>query len=103
MKPLGIVSTGIFVFALAVLGASVYADQPRLCMQVIAKAWAKKHNATPDMYIQQTADSLHVPAASLTELNEAREKSTADAYAKDHSPEEAAQRMEIFRRRASCK
>lgn len=85
MKPLRIISIGIFVLALAVLGAFIYVNQPKLCMQVIAEIWAKNHNVTPEMYIRQTADFLHMPAATLAELNEAWKKSAADTEFCDHS------------------
>jgi hypothetical protein len=72
------------------------------CIQVAAQAWAKKNNATPDMYIRQQRIFLDLPDASEQELNEAWAKWMIATYAKDHSAADAMQWLETFRKNANC-
>lgn len=91
--------------AAAACGAFVffnYIDRSKLCIQVIAEQWAKEKGLTPDMYIRQNAQFLHMQGATDREVNEAWKKWMSEADSKDHDAAQAAQRMEMLRNRADC-
>jgi hypothetical protein len=54
------------------------------------------------MYMRQQAIFLDLPGATGEELNTAWQKQAAETYARDHSPAEAAQWIEAFRKAANC-
>jgi len=80
-----------------------YFESPKLCIGVMAQMMAdKQKDVTPDMFMRETADLLDIRGATGEKLNEAWEKEILERYTKAHSPAEAAQWMEDFRKRGNC-
>jgi hypothetical protein len=105
MKRLGPATIGVALMAAGALGAFIHARyfaSPKLCVSVMAQLWAKQKNATPDMFMREQADLLDLKGVTDEKLNEAWQNWMIEIYAKNHSPAEAAQWMEAFRKRGNC-
>jgi hypothetical protein len=78
-------------------------DSPKLCIAVMAQTMtAKQKDDTPDRFMREIADLLDLKGATDEKLNEAWEKEIIERYTKAHSPAEAAQWMEDFRKQGNC-
>jgi hypothetical protein len=105
MKRLGPATIGVSLMAAGALGAFIHAryfDSPKLCIEVMAQMMAKQKDVTPGMFMRETADLLDLRGVIDEKLNEAWQNWIIGVYAKNHSPAEAAQGMEDFRKRGNC-
>jgi hypothetical protein len=105
MKRLRPAITGVLLMAAGALGAFIHAayfDSPKLCVEVMAQMMAKQRNVTQGMFMREQADLLGLPGVTGEKLNEAWRNWILGVYAKDHSPADAAQWMEDFRKRGNC-
>jgi hypothetical protein len=106
MKRPGRAVTGLALMAvagsLAVFINARYFEGPKLCVGVMAQLWAKEKNSTPNMFMREHADLLDLKGATNEKLNEAWQNWITEVYARNHSPAEAAQWMEAFRKQWNC-
>jgi hypothetical protein len=107
MKRLGAISIGaVSMMAAGALVGFIHAryfDSPKLCIAVMAQMMAaNQKDDTPDRFIREIADLLDLKGATDEKLNEAWEKEIIERYTKAHSPAEAAQWMEAFRKQGNC-
>ena len=107
MKRLGpgtiAVSLGLAAGALgAFIHASYFDSSPKLCVEVMAQMMAKKNNDSAGRFLREQADLLDLPGVTGEKLNEAWWNWIMKLLAKDHSPTEAAQWVENFRKRGNC-
>jgi hypothetical protein len=98
---------GIALMAVAALAAFIHAryfEGPRLCVGVMAQLMAdKEKEPSPRMFMREQADLLDLNGATEEKLNAAWQNWITELYAKNHSPAEATQWMEDFRKRWNCK
>jgi hypothetical protein len=107
MKRLGPATIAVSLgLAAAALGAFIHAryfdSSPKLCVEVMAQMMAKKNNDSAGRFLREQADLLDLPGVTGEKLNEAWRNWITGLYAKNHSPAEAAQWMEDFRKRGNC-
>jgi hypothetical protein len=105
MKRLRPAITGVLLMAAGALGAFIHAayfDSPKLCVEVMAQMMAKKNNDSAGRFLREQADLLDLPGVTGEKLNEAWRNWIIGIYTKNHSPAEAAQWMEDFRKRGNC-
>jgi hypothetical protein len=106
MKRLGPVTIGVVLTAAVALGAFIYGryfdSSPKLCVEVMAQLMAKKNNDSAGRFLREQADLLDLPGVTGEKLNEAWRNWITGLYAESHSPAEAAQWMEDFRKRGNC-
>jgi hypothetical protein len=106
MKRLGPATIGVSLMAAGALGAFIHAtcfdSSPKLCVEVMAQMMAKQRNEPADMFLREQADLLDLRGVTGEKLNEAWRNWIIGVYAKNHSPAEAAQWMEDFRKRGNC-
>jgi hypothetical protein len=97
---------GIALMTAAALAAFIYTRyfaSPKLCVRVMAQQMAaKEKEPSPRRFLREQADLLDLNGATEEKLNEAWQKWITEIYAKNHSPAEATQWMEDFRRRWNC-
>jgi hypothetical protein len=90
--------------ALAAFIHARYFDSPKLCVGVMAQLMtAKEKDTSPGMFMREQADLLDLNGATEEKLNQAWQNWITELYAKNHSPAEATQWMEDFRKRWKCK
>jgi hypothetical protein len=107
MKRLGpatiAVSLGLAAGALgAFIHAGYFDSSPKLCVEVMAQLMAKKNNDSAGRFLREQADLLDLRGVTGEKLNVAWRNWIIGFYAKSHSPAEAAQWMEDFRKRGNC-
>jgi hypothetical protein len=106
MKRLGAIAIGaVSMMAAGALVGFIHAryfDSPKLCIGVMAQMMAKQKDETPGMFMREIADLLDLKGVTDEKLNEAWEKETIERYTRKHSPAEAAQWMDDFRKQGNC-
>jgi hypothetical protein len=106
MKRLGRATIGVALIAGGALAAFIharYSEGPNLCVGVMARLMAaKEENTSPRMFMRRQADLLEINGATDEKLNEVWQKWITELYAQNHSPAEAAQWLEDFRKQWNC-
>jgi hypothetical protein len=108
MKRPGLATIVVGLIAAVAFGAFIhqqqvrYFDHPKLCVEVMANLMAKERNEPADMFLREQADLLDLPGVTGEKLNEAWWNWIMKLLAKDHTPTEAAQWVENFRKRGNC-
>jgi hypothetical protein len=106
MKRSGPATIAVALIAAVALGAFIqarYFDSPKFCIGVMAQMWARQKDDTAGRFMRETADLLDVRDATDEKLNQAWENWIMEVYAKkNHSPAEATQWMDDFRKRGNC-
>ena len=107
MNPFGRVPFGIALLTGGIVlgvGTAIYSKfhpAPSLCIDVMARDWAKRHGATADMYFRQQREFLQMPNADSAELNQAWQRHLIATDTMDGDAASAGRMMEEFRKKAN--